>query len=265
MTPMKWRIGIISVFVAAALPLFAAVSAVGKINGQPVFKDDLKRIPESQDSSLSAFDRLVLFRLAIDQAKKERLERTPNVKYDLELVLYRHFLENRLKSASQHLVPTDSETRIYYEQHPLLRLRHLVLRFSSPSEQQLAGSSASKVEALFRAGSSFSSVAEEYSQDETAPIGGDIGERGIHNLHEDFYLKLTQLQPGDVSPRIESRTGLHFFQVTSRIPFQSVQPQYLTFLNKKLSQDREQRFLNQVLNDLKRNARIEVTQSAKNE
>lgn len=258
-------LGLLFTIALQSPPIHAAVTPLGKINGQPVFKDDLERIPESLDSSLTAFDRLVLFRLAIEQAKKERLEKAPSVKHDLDLVLYRHFLEGRLKSASQNLQPTDVELRVYYEQHPLLRLRHLVLRFSTPKERASAETTASKVESSLKTGKPFASLAEEFSQDESAPIGGDIGDRGLHNLHEDFYFKLSSLAPGEISPRIDSRTGIHFFQIVGRAQFSEVQPHYLTFLTKRLSQDREQRFLTQILNDLKRNARIEITKSANNE
>ncbi|MBI1861587.1 MAG: peptidylprolyl isomerase [Deltaproteobacteria bacterium] len=244
--------------------VFAAVSPVGKINGTPVFKDDLERIPESQDSSLSAFDRLVLFRLAVEKAKKEKIEQLPSVKHDLDLVIYRHFLEERLKAEAQKLAPTEAEIKVYYEQHPLLRLRHIVLRFSSPKEQTEAQQKAAKIDALLRGGTPFTQIAEEYSQDETAPLGGDIGERGLHNLHEDFYLRLTDLQPAQVSARIESRSGLHYFQLVSKVPYQMALGQYVSFLTKRLSQDREHRFLSSVLNDLKKTAQIEVLQS-KNE
>lgn len=242
-----------------------SVTPVGKINGQAIFPDDLQRIPNSEDSSLSAFDRLVLFRLAIEQAKREKLEQQVDVKHELDLVLYRHFLQSRLKTKSSRLSPSEPELRIYYEQYPLLRLRHLVVRFSNPREKKRSLETVGKIDGLIRSGTPFSKLAENYSQDDTAPLEGDIGERGLHNLHEDFYLRLLSLQPGAVSAQIQNRNGYHYFQVVSRIAFQNAQPQYLSFLSKRLSQDREHRFLGQLLNDLKRNAQIENLQSSKND
>lgn len=243
--------------------LHGAVSPIGRVNGVPVFQEDLARIPKDGDVALSDFDRLVLFRLALEQAQKEKLDQLPDVKHELDLVVYRQFLNRKLKAESSRLHPTAPEVKVYYEQRPLLRLRHLVLRFANPSERTNTVQKADRIDALLGEGKPFAKVAQEYSEDDTAFLGGDIGERGVHNLHEDFYLPLLELRPDQVSTRIESRTGIHYFQLVSRVSFQNAQAHYVNFLTKQLAQDRERRFLTSVLTELKQNARIEILHAAK--
>ena len=259
----RWKLAILLNLLSLG-SVFSATAPMGRINGVAVFESELSRMPKEGDE-LSAFDRLVLFRLAIEQAKKEKLDQNPEVKHEMDLVLYKQFLNHRVKSEAQKLQATNEELKVYYEQQPLLRLRHLVFRFNNALEKEKALSKAAKVEALFGAGQSFSSVAEQLSEDETASIGGDIGERGPHNLHEDFYNQLLALQKGQISTRIESHTGIHYFQVVSRTAFESAPANYISFLTKTLSEGRQRRFLSGVLSELKQGARIEDLRATRNE
>src|SRR3989338_3439058 len=103
----RWKLAILLNLLSLG-SVFSATAPMGRINGVAVFESELSRMPKEGDE-LSAFDRLVLFRLAIEQAKKEKLDQNPEVKHEMDLVLYKQFLNHRVKSEAQKLQATNEE------------------------------------------------------------------------------------------------------------------------------------------------------------
>jgi peptidyl-prolyl cis-trans isomerase SurA len=95
--------------------------------------------------------------------------------------------------------------------------RHILLR---PSEQLNEGQAAERLADYRRrvqAGqASFEELAREFSQDGSAKQGGDLGWAGPGAYVPEIEEALDQLKPGEVSPPVVSRFGVHLIQLIDR-------------------------------------------------
>lgn len=95
--------------------------------------------------------------------------------------------------------------------------RHILLR---PSEQLNEGQAAERLADYRRrvqAGQArFEDLAREHSQDGSAKQGGDLGWAGPGAYVPEFEEALSRLQPGEVSPPVVSRFGVHLIQLIER-------------------------------------------------
>ena len=95
--------------------------------------------------------------------------------------------------------------------------RHILLR---PSEQLNEGQTAERLADYRRrvqAGQArFEDLAREYSQDGSAKEGGDLGWAGPGQFVPEFEEALNQLEPGQISPPVVSRFGVHLIQLVER-------------------------------------------------
>ncbi len=90
---------------------------------------------------------------------------------------------------------------------------------SSDSAQRLARS---KIEALHRkvlAGEDFSSLAREYSEDPSGPIGGDLGFLKLGDIRDKAFVEAaSKLQAGQVSKPVLTSFGYHIIKMEEEDP-----------------------------------------------
>ncbi len=130
---------------------------------------------------------------------------------------------------------TEDEARAYFEKHRSeygfqVRVAHILVRNSDEAGRALS---------QLKSGSPFETVAQGFSIDQTASLGGDLGymRRGemIHELEESAF----SLKVGEVSSVIASGYGYHIIKVLDRHPgagqpsFESKQSAVMNFLTSK--------------------------------
>ncbi|MEF7615410.1 peptidylprolyl isomerase [Aquincola sp. MAHUQ-54] len=95
--------------------------------------------------------------------------------------------------------------------------RHILLR---PSAQVPAEATVRRIEGFRReieAGTAtFEALARQYSEDGSAPQGGDLGWVSPGNFVPEFEEAMNRLSPGALSPAVTSRFGVHLIQVVGR-------------------------------------------------
>lgn len=97
------------------------------------------------------------------------------------------------------------------------RARHILLRPSAQLSTQAAARRLAEFRTQILAGkSSFEALAKEHSEDGSAPSGGDLGWASAGAFVPEFEEAMGKLQPGGISPPIESRFGVHLIQVVER-------------------------------------------------
>ena len=97
------------------------------------------------------------------------------------------------------------------------RARHILLRPSARLTPQAAAQRLEELRAQIVSGKrSFETVAREVSEDGSAASGGDLGWASPGQFVPEFEEAMNRLQPGGVSPPIESRYGWHLIQVVER-------------------------------------------------
>lgn len=95
--------------------------------------------------------------------------------------------------------------------------RHILLRTSaSLNEAQAAARLQELRERVQRGQADFASLAKEHSQDGSAKDGGDLGWALPGRYVPEFEEALATLQPGEISPPVVSRFGVHLIQLLDR-------------------------------------------------
>ncbi len=95
--------------------------------------------------------------------------------------------------------------------------RHILLRPSAQlSEEQAAKQLAELRQRIEKGQASFAQLAEQYSQDGSAPMGGDLGWSSPGQFVPEFEQALERLQPGQISQPVVSRFGVHLIALEDR-------------------------------------------------
>lgn len=108
---------------------------------------------------------------------------------------------------------TDGVPMVVVQNHA----RHILLRPSAQmNERDAAERLAELRNRIVQGTASFEALAREYSQDGSAPQGGDLGWAGPGRYVPEFEQVLDRLQSGEISQPVISRFGVHLIQLVER-------------------------------------------------
>lgn len=97
------------------------------------------------------------------------------------------------------------------------RARHILLRVTPQLSTQAAAEQLDGYrQQIVQGKASFTDLAREHSQDGSAPEGGDLGWASPGQFVPEFEQVMNSLQPGEISPPLASRFGVHLIQVIER-------------------------------------------------
>jgi parvulin-like peptidyl-prolyl isomerase len=194
-----------------------------------------------------AVDEALLFSLAVEEAKRLNLDQQPEVKKRLDNVLYEEYVGRTLESLGTKLEPSEDELKTAYEASPLIRLRHLAVPAESAEKIPKV---ITVVQDKLKRGAEFQKLVMEYSEDDSAPFGGDTDFRGPHNFPAEFYLATVKLKKGEISQPLYSNGGFHLFQLMDKKSYDEAFPVYRVYLRNELIAERKQALLSDILKSL---------------
>ncbi|WP_129239203.1 peptidylprolyl isomerase [Achromobacter veterisilvae] len=97
------------------------------------------------------------------------------------------------------------------------RARHILIKTSTVMSDDLARQRLEQVrQRLVSGGAKFEDMARQYSQDATAPQGGELGWLNPGETVPPFEAAMNALQPGEISQPVQSPFGWHLIQVEER-------------------------------------------------
>ena len=97
------------------------------------------------------------------------------------------------------------------------RARHILIKTSTVMSDETARQRLEQVrQRLVSGGAKFEDMARQYSQDATAPQGGELGWLNPGETVPPFEAAMNALKPGEISPPIQSPFGWHLIQVEER-------------------------------------------------
>ncbi|KGD98989.1 molecular chaperone SurA [Achromobacter sp. RTa] len=97
------------------------------------------------------------------------------------------------------------------------RARHILIKTSTVMSDELARQRLEQVrQRLVSGGAKFEDMARQYSQDATAPQGGELGWLNPGETVPPFEAAMNALQPGEISQPVQSPFGWHLIQVEER-------------------------------------------------
>jgi peptidyl-prolyl cis-trans isomerase D len=137
-------------------------------------------------------------------------------------------IEFRPEAFAEQITPTDAEVQTYFDAHAEdyhrpeeLRARHILIKVApdaTEEDKKVARQRAEAVLAKAKEGSDFAELAKQYSQDTTAPSGGDLGQFGRGVMTPAFEQAAFALEPGQVSAIVETPFGLHIIKLEEKLP-----------------------------------------------
>lgn len=229
------------------LPSDAGTSGVvlARVGDEPVMLDEVERELRAQPEFMRArladkarkreyVEGLIRNRLLVAEARRQKLDRLPEVQLAMDRVLVQQLLK-QLDSAA---APTDAEVQAWYDEH--------VAEFSRPERVQVSvvefgglarGKPASRAEvekevARLRAlkeparrDAFLALVQTRSTNDASRSLQGDVGPRTREELTQLFGASAAQsvfslAQPGDLSLPVETPRGFVIFRLTSKEPAQ---------------------------------------------
>jgi peptidyl-prolyl cis-trans isomerase C len=152
--------------------------------------------------------------------------------------------------------PTDVST--FYEKNPdkfqqpeAVRASHVLIGVAEGADaaaKKAARAKADDVLKQARAGADFAELAKKYSNDVSAPRGGDLSFFPKGQMVPAFDAAAFALQPGQVSDVVETPFGFHVIKVTERrpattVPFGEVAPRIEQFLRQQRQQEQTKAYV----------------------
>lgn len=158
---------------------------------------ELERVVSAQGLTMESLRQRLREQIMIKKVIRRRVALRISV---TEHEIDRYLLENRAKL----------ETGLAFH------ARHILITPASPAGEQeweAARLKAEEVWSMLRAGQDFAELARKYSQDPSAPDGGDLGVMKQGELAPEIEAQILRVRQGEVSGPFRSKLGYHMFKL----------------------------------------------------
>ncbi len=205
-----------------------------------------------------SLERLILFRLATQEARRLHLDIDPSTKRKIDGILYRAYLDKTLANTKRTLDPTLSELKKTYKMKPLIRIRHLMLLAKDAAQRAAARVALAQIKRGLSRGEQFRALVVRFSQDSNASLGGDLGFRGHASLPKPLYESALNLVVNSISEPIYFQGGFHIIQLLDIKSFNRAEASYLAHLRGEMKKERESVLLLSALIDIRQTSKVEI-------
>jgi parvulin-like peptidyl-prolyl isomerase len=187
--------------------------------------DQQKMFQENPNQKIGMVQRLLQVRMVSDLAKKEGLDKKPEIKEQLQY-LSDTFLEQEymIRAIGKEAVVTDEEVKRFYDANEKgflapeqVRARHILIRVPSDASGEERKKAREKIDGVggrIKKGEDFARLAAELSEDTNSQMnGGDLGYFTKGQMAKPFEEAAFSLKPGEVSGVVETQFGYHLIKV----------------------------------------------------
>jgi peptidyl-prolyl cis-trans isomerase C len=223
---------------------------------------NMKMLVATQSGKKNYLDRLVVKKLLLKEATKEKIESEKDFQAKLTDIREQLVIESLLKKKlSVDSKLTDEDLKKYYDtnkdtfkKEKEINTRHILLKTEEEAKQ---------VQGKLVKGEDFAELARQYSVDPNAKTtGGDIGFHPKGTLlpeYEAAAFKLSKV--GQMSGIVKTQFGFHIIRLEgtrplSYVPFEEVKD----FIRQKIAQEKQKEILEKYLEDLKKAAKITINE-----
>ena len=186
------------------------------------YRENLKFFQFRAPTKEGVLDDLVKRELGIQEAKREGLDKDPEIIDRMNTVLYHALLDKRLSKEFEAIHITDDEAKAYYAKNPEIRTSHIFVAVrpdAKPTEVDEARKRIMKIysDNLKPGKMSFSEVAQRWSEGVAAPMGGDIDYQTKDKLDPNYYKSAMALSTGQYTQEpVRSQFGWHIIKLTAK-------------------------------------------------
>ncbi len=233
------------------------------------FNKELDRIPvnmkmlvATQSGKKSYLDKLVVKKLLLREAGKEKMDTDKELQQRLADIKDQLLIESLLKKKiTSDAKISDEELKKYYEAHKdnfkrdrEINTRHILLKTEDEAKQ---------IQGKLLKGEDFVELAKKYSIEPNAGVsGGEIGYHPKGSLvpeYEAAAFKLTKV--GQISGIVKTKFGYHIIRLEGTkppafVPFEEVKD----FIKQKILQEKQSELLEKYIEELKKSAKITINE-----
>jgi parvulin-like peptidyl-prolyl isomerase len=249
-----------------------AATEVARVNDRVITMEDVnsKLLEASRGNPMAApskkqiLDELIKREAAVQEAKKMKLDQDPAVQDRMSNVLYYALIEKKLSADFDKISFTESDTKNWYEKNPEIRTSHIFISLPqgvSADEESKAEKRLGEILAEVKSGKfSFAEAAQQYSEDPSAPMGGDLDYRMKDRLDPAFFKAAIKLgKVGDIAGPIRTPFGFHLVRLTGKRSWLEVDRARVKRL---ILEERRQDLVTRFLNDLRQKAKVSTNDKA---
>lgn len=201
---------------------------LAKINGTIItleefnkkYKENLKFYQSQIPTRKNVLEDLIKRELGIQEAKKMGLDRDADVIERMNTVLYHALLEKKLNPTFEKIFVEDADAKSFYDKYPEIRSSQIFIGVSPNSSETIRNTAYEKIKKLeethLKSGKmSFAEIAQQFSEGNAAPQGGDIDYHMKDSPDPTYYEAALRLKtPGKVSGIIKTSYGFHIIKLT---------------------------------------------------
>ncbi len=253
----------------ATAPVKKQGEVIAEVNGDTIttgdFQKELENLPpylkpmaDTPEGKKELLDTMVVRELILQQARKDGLDKGPEVAAKLEELKKRVVVEAFLKKkVEEHASVSDEEMKKFYEENKekfktgaQVHASHILMK----SEEE-----AQKVFKELKEGGNFEELAKKHSVDSAAAKGGDLGWFSKGSMVPEFEKVVFGLKEGETSGIVKTKFGYHIIKLTGKRPagvrsFDEVKEQ----LKAAILPSKQQEVFQKLKDDIKKDAKISI-------
>jgi len=258
---------------SASAPAKKQGEVIAEVNGDTIttgdFQKELENLPpylkpmaDTPEGKKELLDTMVVRELILQQARKDGLDKSPEVAAKLEELKKRVVVEAFLKKkVEEHASVSDEEMKKFYEENKekfktgaQVHASHILMK----SEEE-----AQKVLKELKEGGNFEELAKKHSVDSAAAKGGDLGWFSKGSMVPEFEKVVFGLKEGETSGIVKTNFGYHIIKLTGKRPagirsFDEVKEQ----LKAAILPSKQQEVFQKLKDDIKKGAKITIKEDA---
>lgn len=201
---------------------------LAEVAGSPItvdaFQKEMDNLPpylqpmtETAEGKREMLETMIIRELIMQEAAKEGMENSPEVKEKLEELKKRIMVEAYLKKKVDALANiSDDEMKKFYEQNRAkfktadqVKASHILVKSEKEATDLLA-----KV----KAGDNFEELAKKHSTDGAATKGGDLGWFSKGSMIPEFEKVVFGMKENQISDIVKTKFGYHIIKLTGKRP-----------------------------------------------
>ncbi|MEK7397084.1 MAG: peptidylprolyl isomerase [Candidatus Poribacteria bacterium] len=185
------------------------------------YKDNLKFFQFKAPTKEGVLEDLIRREIGIQEAKRQKIDKDPEVIERMNTVLYHALLDRKLSKEFETIHVTDEEAKEFYKKNPEIRTSHIFISVKPDANQEEVKRAHEKIKTIYndhvRPGKlGFAEIAQRFSEGVAAPMGGDIDYQTRDKLDPTYYQTALKLSsPGKISEIVRSQFGYHVIKLTA--------------------------------------------------
>jgi peptidyl-prolyl cis-trans isomerase C len=221
---------------------------------------NMKMAVATETGKKSYLDNLIMKRLLLREAKKEKIDSDKDFLEKLDDIKDQLLMESLLKKKlTVDGKLTDDDLKKYYEEHKEefkkdgeVATRHILVKTEEEAKQ---------IQAKLQKGEDFADLARKFSIDPNAKAsGGDIGYHPKGTLLPEYEAAASKLKKvGQVSGIVKTQFGYHIIKLEGTKPPTFVSfDEVKDFIKQKIGQEKQKELFEKYMAELKKSAKITI-------